>query len=87
MNINSRREGAELASRLLRYPVEEAFEYSREIPEIDAFFYWRPARGGGKILIGRDGSVLFAISAITIDDMIPTFRSGRRTDISLFEVD
>ena len=80
MIIGDRREGAELAGTLLHCTVEEAFESSGEIPEIDAFFYWRPMRGGGKVIIGRDGSVLFGISAITVDDMVVAFRDGRRTE-------
>jgi hypothetical protein len=87
MSINSLSEGAELVSRLLRCPVEDALRYSREVPEIDAFFYWQPVRGGAQLLVARDGSVMFGISALPMAEMINLFKSGERTDPSEFEVD
>ena len=47
----------------------------------------QPVRGGGQILVGRDGSVLFAISALSREDMIPLWKEGRRSDRSWFDVE
>ena len=87
MIIENRQEGAELASRLLRYPVDEAFEFSEDVPEIDAFFYWQPIRGGTQLLVGRDGTVMFGISSLTLDEMVTMFADGERTELSEFEVE
>ena len=87
MNINDRREGAELASTLLRLPVDQVLAYSREIPDIDAFFYWQPVRGGAQLIVGRDGTVLFGVSALNLDEMVVRFAAGHRTEPWKFEVE
>lgn len=82
--IEDRHAGAELASRLLRIPLEVALENSTDLTEVDGFFYWEPVRGGGQIIVGRDESVLFGISALSVQQMVEAFAAGRRTDRSLF---
>ena len=72
--IRDRHEGAGLASEL----------HSRDLPEIDAFFFWVPTRGGGQLIIGRDGSVLFGVSALSLPQLVEAFAAGRRTDRALF---
>ncbi|MBB2923740.1 hypothetical protein AB6N24_13045 [Cellulomonas sp. 179-A 4D5 NHS] len=83
--IHDRHEGAALASELLRVPLADAVEHSRDLPEIDAFFYWVPIRGGGRLIVGRDGSVLFGISSLRLEQMVEAFAAGRRTDRALFD--
>ena len=85
MVVHDRREGAAVAAALLRVDVDELYAHSIEVPEIDAFFYWQPIRGGAHLLVARDGSVLFAISSLALADMIEPFRNGRRTDPALFD--
>ncbi|MGW6128969.1 hypothetical protein ACWFNE_02960 [Cellulomonas sp. NPDC055163] len=85
--IDDRHSGAVLASELLRSPLEVMLANSRALPELDAFFYWVPVRGGGQIIVGRDGSVLFGISSLTRQQMVEAFAAGRRTDRALFETD
>ncbi|MGW6128970.1 hypothetical protein ACWFNE_02965 [Cellulomonas sp. NPDC055163] len=85
--IRDRHEGAALASELLRIPLADALEHSRDLSEIDAFFYWVPIRGGGRLIVGRDGSVLFGISSLRLEQMVEAFAAGRRTDRSLFSTD
>lgn len=79
--------GAEIASRYLRVPYDLLLANSMDVPEIDAFYYWQPVRGGGQMLVGRDGSVLFAVSALSREDMIPLWKEGRRSDLSWFDVE
>ncbi|MEP7762823.1 hypothetical protein [Sanguibacter sp. 25GB23B1] len=81
------REGARRASAYLRYPYEEALESLREVPEIDGFYFGQSGRGGGQVLIGRDGTVLFGVSALTIQDMIARWNDGRRTDPAAFAIE
>ena len=56
-----------------------------DLPEVDAFFYGVPIRGGRQLIVGRDGSVLFGVSALSQEQMVEAFAAGRRTDRSLFE--
>jgi len=84
MSIDDLRQGAELAARLLEYPVEVALANCREIPEVNAFFYWQPVRGGSRIFVARDGTVMWAISSLSMEEMTALFASGRRTDYSRF---
>lgn len=81
--ITNRSDGAVLASTLLRIPLDVALGSSRELPEIDAYLFWEPVRGGGQIIVGRDESVLFGISALSMQQMVEAFAAGRRTDRSL----
>jgi hypothetical protein len=82
--IRDLHDGAVLASELLRIPLEVALEHSSELPEVDAYFFWEPVRGGGHIVVGRDGSVLFGISALSRRQLVDAFAEGRRTDRALF---
>jgi hypothetical protein len=84
MTLENREQGAELAARLLRYPVEEALAHSTDLPDLDAWYFWQPVRGGGQIIVARDGSVMFGVSSLTLEDMVGYFSSGMRTDPSLF---
>ena len=87
MAVTDRRDGAELAGRLLRCSTEEAYASSADVPEIDGFYFWQPVRGGGQILMGRDGSVLFGISALTREDLVTAYLAGTRTELSAFGLD
>ena len=79
--------GAEIASRYLRVPYDILLANSMDVPGIDAFYYAEPVRGGGQMFVGRDGSVMFAISALSREDMIPLWKEGRRSDPSWFDVE
>ena len=87
MSITDRRQGAELAGTLLRCSTEEAYQNSSDVPEIDAFFYWQPVRGGARLLVAHDGSVLFGASSLTTEQLIAFFASGKRTEFWKFEAE
>lgn len=84
---DDRRRGAEVAGRLLRCSTDDAYANSRDLPEIDGFHFWQPVRGGGQLIVGRDGSVLFGISAMTLGEMVAAFAGGARTDPAAFGLD
>lgn len=44
-------------------------------------------RGGGKVILSDDGTMLFADSTVDYDTMVNEFRNGRRTPLHLFEWD
>lgn len=49
------------------------------LPEDDAVVVAHVARGGGRVYVAADGSVLFAGSAAPPHQALEVFRSGRRT--------
>ncbi|MGW0772838.1 hypothetical protein ACWD01_04090 [Streptomyces sp. NPDC002835] len=57
----------------------------RELPDGLGVCVWRPIRGGGKIFVARDESVLFVGSAADFDSGLAAFRQGRRTPAEQFQ--
>lgn len=76
---------AGIASRLLGVSGADARQHSRPVPEADAYYFWQPVRGGGQLLVHRDGSVLFGASVLTFEQMLAAFVAGRRTDPSAWD--
>lgn len=57
-------------------PIESSWE-----EELQAWYLWQQARGGGSLLVsGEDGSFLFASSAVPTGVHFDEFAKGRRTD-------
>lgn len=79
-----RSQAAALASELLRIPFDDALAISSELEHLDAFLHSERVRGGRKLIVGRDGSVLFAHSSMSASRMIEDFAAGERTDRALF---
>jgi hypothetical protein len=55
------------------------------VTEIDAYRFYHAVRGGGAIIVARDGSFLFASSSVPPARHEEAFLSGRRTDPATFE--
>ena len=56
-----------------------------EMAELDAYRVYEPQRGGVRVIIGRDGSLLFAASALTTDAASDLYKAGERTDGQIFD--
>lgn len=67
------------AARLLGLRTADATRNSAPVPDLDATCFWDPARGGGTVIVGSDGTYLFAGSAVTRDAHLEAFAAGRRT--------
>lgn len=78
-------ERVELAARLLRLPLEEARDYSGIIPGSNDLYLSVPTRGGISLIVGEDGSVLRATSAMGFDQHYDAFKRGERTPLSYFD--
>jgi hypothetical protein len=74
----------ELAAGYLRTSIEEINQNMRDLPDDDAIYAWNPWRGGSAVIIGGDGSVLYANSSVGFETHLAEFQSGRRTDPNLF---
>lgn len=53
---------------------------SRYLPDVDAYYFYRPIRGGEALIVGVDGTFLFATSLVTPEVHEQAFAQGRRTD-------
>lgn len=50
----------------------------KELPEINAFYFWSSERGGNAIIINAEGERLIAGSAVRFEDHVKAFEAGRR---------
>lgn len=74
-----------VAANLLRISPADAHANQRELPELDATFFWESGRGGGSLIVGSDGGLLFAASSVPFDAHVAAYGQGRRTDPTAFE--
>lgn len=68
----------ELAASALNISKEEALANHKELPEIQAYYFWNASRGGRSMIINDAGEKLIAASAVRFEDHVKTFLSGRR---------
>ena len=71
-----------LAAEFLDIALPDAQSNKRELPEVQATYFWESVRGGGALIVGEDGGVLFANSSVTLEAHIDAFASGRRTNLT-----
>jgi hypothetical protein len=57
----------------------------RRLPDDRAVYVWTPGRGGAGLIVGHDGTVLWANSSISPEQHLEAFRGGRRTDPALLD--
>lgn len=77
----TKNEKIELASRLLGVPVDEMKSYCGDIAEIPAVYFSVPEKGGGSLIIGDDGGVLYADSSVGYKRHLEAYLQGIRTPI------
>lgn len=80
----TKKEQIALAARLLHLTEEEAARYTSCPEGIPAIYISVPVKGGDSVLVGTDGSVLYANSSVRYEDHIAEFQKGRRTPIEAF---
>jgi hypothetical protein len=73
-----------LAAEFLAIPLADAQTNQRDLPGAHATYFWESGRGGGALIVGEDGGVLFANSSVPFDTHVDAFANGRRTDPSAF---
>ena len=73
-----------LAARCLRVSAEEASVNMKSLPELDSTYFWQDRRNGGALIVGSDGTALFAGSSIPFDTHFDAFKSGLRTNKAMF---
>lgn len=75
----------QLAAELLKLSDGEVEQYSGVIKELDALYVSVPIKGGASLIVGRDGKVLYASSAISYVKHIEAYKSGKRTPLESFK--
>lgn len=71
----------ELAAKILNVPVETLTDCRGEIPEANAVYFSVPEKGGGSLIIGDDGSVLYADSSVGYKRHLEAYLKGVRTPL------
>ena len=77
----NRIEKIELAARLLMISAEQAEKCSGKIDEVSAMYFSVPEKGGGSLIIGDDGGVLYADSSVGYKRHLLAYKQGIRTPI------
>ena len=75
----SKKEQLKIASELLCISYDEASKNCKKLRELNALYVWVPIMGGGAIIVGSDGSYLFAASCIPPSVHVEEYKKGRRS--------
>lgn len=68
----------ELAAKVMKVPAEDAMKHYKKIPEIDAYYFWNPSRGGIAVIVSENGEKLGATSSVSYERHVAAFISGKR---------
>lgn len=68
----------EIAAKAIKVSLEEAESHCKEINDIDAYYFWNPARGGLSVIVNSNGEKLAATSSVNFDRHLEEFKKGRR---------
>lgn len=68
----------ELAANAMKTTKEEAMNHRRKIPELDAYYFWNPIRGGIAVIVDSHGEKLAATSSVSFERHLQAYLDGRR---------
>ena len=83
MTVSTARDALDRVSEICGLP--PAYLAVHEMAEISAYRVYEPTRGGVRVIIGHDGSLMFATSALSADQATELYKSGRRTAVQEFD--
>jgi len=72
------RELYDIVAQILSIDTETAKKHSKELPELNAYYFWKPTRGGGAIIINDKGEKFAVGSSIGFEDHKRRFLEGNR---------
>ena len=73
-----------LAAKLLKLDIKEIENNSAYDKSVEALYVSVPIKGGASLLVGKDGTVLYADSSISYEEHIKEFSAGKRTPLEDF---
>lgn len=82
----TQKEQIDYAAKLLHITSDDALKYHTIIEEEKLIYVSVPEKGGMSIIVGEDGSVLFADSSIGYSKHLSEYKNGRRTPIEQFGI-
>lgn len=65
-------------AKKLHMSVEDVKKHSKEVPEIDGYYFWQPVRGGIAVLVNENGEKLGATSSVSFEKHLKAFKEGKR---------
>lgn len=68
----------EIAAMSMKTTFEEAAKHNKPIPDINAFYFWNPVRGGISVIVSENGEKLAASSAVSFQKHLDAFVAGKR---------
>lgn len=68
----------ELAADAIKVSIEDAEQHCKELPEIGAYYFWKPVRGGQAVIIDSTGEMLVAVSSVSFKRHLEAFKEGIR---------
>jgi hypothetical protein len=74
-----------LVAKLLQIPLEKVREYSGLIKDVNALYFGEPIKGGIALIVGEDGTVLYANSSVGYSEHLHEFINGKRTPLEEFK--
>ena len=77
----SKEEQIKLGAKVIGITYEEASKYVMDLPNCDAIYISDPVKGGGSVIVGSNGEVLYANSSVDYDVHVKEYQNGRRTPL------
>lgn len=68
----------EIAAKTMKTTIDVAKNHFKEVPEINAYYFWNPIRGGISVIIDSNGEKLGATSSVSFDKHLKAFIDGKR---------
>lgn len=68
----------EIAAKVMKVTVEDAINHYKKIPEMNAYYFWNPSRGGIAVIVAENGEKLGATSSVSYERLVAAFASGKR---------
>ena len=76
--MKSKLELLEIAAKALNTDLDDIKKNCKELPEMNAYYFWTSGRGGISIIINADGEKLRATSRVSLERHIEAFKNGKR---------
>lgn len=68
----------EIAAAALKVDSKDIKDDFKELPEINACYFWAPGRGGISVIVNENGEKLSATSRVSLERHIEAFKNGKR---------
>ena len=68
----------EIAAKVVKLPEDEVVKHYRELPEINAYYFYNPIRGGIGVIVDENLEKLGATSRVSFERHLQAFKDGRR---------